>query len=149
MLAHVIYEGVDRQRPASLSPLHARELLREHLGFQGVAVSDDLEMAPIRTGLGVPAAAVQAVAAGCDLVLTAHSAHNAVDAVRALALRADRDGAFRERLREARGRVRTMRATLNRRVPPNPYRETPEALQREVLQRVRGLREPRYRDPTR
>jgi hypothetical protein len=92
---------------------------------------------------------VQAVAAGCDLVLTAHSAHNAVDAVRALALRADRDGAFRERLREARGRVRTMRATLNRRVPPNPYRETPEALQREVLQRVRGLREPRYRDPTR
>lgn len=149
MLAHVIYEGVDRQRPASLSPAHARALLREHLGFRGVAVSDDLEMAPIRTGLGVPSAAVQALVAGCDLVLTAHTPHHAVDAIQALALRADRDPAFRERLREASGRVGAMRSTLLQRVPPNPYREPPEALLREVASRVRGLRERHYRDPTR
>ena len=44
-------------------------LLREELGFQGVILSDDLEMKAVSARIPVPAAAVQAIQAGCDGVL--------------------------------------------------------------------------------
>ena len=44
-------------------------LLREELGYQGVILSDDLEMKAIAKTYAVPDAAVQAIAAGCDGLL--------------------------------------------------------------------------------
>jgi beta-N-acetylhexosaminidase len=69
MTAHVVYPALDPDRPATLSPLILRDLLRRRLAFQGVVASDDLEMRAISDQCDAGEAAVQALAAGVDLVL--------------------------------------------------------------------------------
>ncbi len=69
MTAHVLVPALDEERPATLSPNIVQAILRDELGYQGVIVSDDLEMKAIAKVYAVPDAAVQAIAAGCDGVL--------------------------------------------------------------------------------
>jgi beta-N-acetylhexosaminidase len=69
MTAHVFAPALDEKRPATLSPRVVTDLLRKELGFEGVILSDDLEMKAIASNYAVPDAAVLAIAAGCDGVL--------------------------------------------------------------------------------
>ena len=69
MTAHVLVPALDEERPATLSPRIVQAILREELGYQGVILSDDLEMKAIAKSYAVPDAAVQAIAAGCDGLL--------------------------------------------------------------------------------
>src|SRR5262245_3745538 len=69
MTAHVLVPAFDEQRPASLSPTIVHDLLREELTYDGVILSDDLEMKAIAATYEVPSAAVLAIQAGCDGVL--------------------------------------------------------------------------------
>ncbi|MGH9254323.1 MAG: beta-N-acetylhexosaminidase [Vicinamibacterales bacterium] len=69
MTAHVLVPSLDEERPATLSRRIVHGLLRDELGFEGVILSDDLEMKAIAAAYAVPDAAVQAIAAGCDGVL--------------------------------------------------------------------------------
>jgi beta-N-acetylhexosaminidase len=69
MTAHVLVPSLDETRPASLSPAIVQQLLREELGFEGVILSDDLEMKAVSARYRVPEAAVEAIRAGCDAVL--------------------------------------------------------------------------------
>lgn len=69
MTAHVLLPALDEQRPATLSRRIVTGLLREELGFQGLIISDDLDMKAIAGRFAVPSAAVMAVEAGCDGVL--------------------------------------------------------------------------------
>jgi beta-N-acetylhexosaminidase len=69
MTAHVLVPSLDEERPATLSPRIVRQMLREELGFEGVILSDDLEMKAIAATYSVPDAAVQAIGAGCDGLL--------------------------------------------------------------------------------
>jgi beta-N-acetylhexosaminidase len=82
MTAHILVPALDEQKPATLSPAIVRGMLREELGFNGVILSDDLEMKAIADTYSVPDAAVQAIAAGCDgvLVCRAHSTNAVEDA---------------------------------------------------------------------
>jgi beta-N-acetylhexosaminidase len=68
MTAHVLVPALDDRRPATLSPA-VLGLLRNELGFDGVIVSDDLEMKAIAARHDVAEAAVDAIRAGCDGVL--------------------------------------------------------------------------------
>jgi len=65
----VLVPSLDEQRPASLSPEIVQKLLRDELKFDGVILSDDLEMKAISAKYDVPEAAVEAIRAGCDAVL--------------------------------------------------------------------------------
>jgi beta-N-acetylhexosaminidase len=69
MTAHVLVPSIDEETPATLSPRIVRTLLREEMGYDGVILSDDLEMKAIARTYAVPDAAVRAIAAGCDAVL--------------------------------------------------------------------------------
>jgi beta-N-acetylhexosaminidase len=69
MTAHVLVPSLDEQNAATLSSTIVRGMLREELGFNGVILSDDLEMKAIADAYTAPDAAVQAIAAGCDGVL--------------------------------------------------------------------------------
>jgi beta-N-acetylhexosaminidase len=69
MTAHILVPSLDEHKPATLSPTIVRGMLREELDFNGVILSDDLEMKAIADTYTVPDAATQAIAAGCDGVL--------------------------------------------------------------------------------
>jgi beta-N-acetylhexosaminidase len=69
MTAHIVVPAIDEERPATLSRRIVDGLLRRELGFQGLIVSDDLEMKAISGRHGLNEAAVMAVGAGCDAVL--------------------------------------------------------------------------------
>ena len=69
MTAHVVYPSVDDGVPATLSKRILTDILRDDMGFEGVIVSDDLEMAAITKHMSIAAATVKAVLSGCDLLL--------------------------------------------------------------------------------
>lgn len=69
MTAHVLYRALDNQLPATLSPAIITRLLREQMGYDGVVLTDDLEMHAIVDHYGPGDAAVRAVLAGCDVLL--------------------------------------------------------------------------------
>ena len=69
MTAHVLVPALDELRPATLSPNVVQRFLRDELKFDGVILSDDLEMKAVSAHYDVPDAAVQAIQAGCDAVL--------------------------------------------------------------------------------
>jgi len=69
MTAHILVPSLDETQPATLSRRIVYDLLRDELGFEGVILSDDLEMKAIAATMPVPEAAVRAIAAGCDGLL--------------------------------------------------------------------------------
>jgi beta-N-acetylhexosaminidase len=69
MTAHVHVPALDEKRIATLSPTVVQGILRDELGFNGVILSDDLEMKAVSAQMSVPSAAIQAIKAGCDGVL--------------------------------------------------------------------------------
>jgi beta-N-acetylhexosaminidase len=84
MTAHVIFEAVDAEHPATMSRAVMTGLLREKLGYDGLVVSDDLEMKAIADHYGVEEAVVLGLQAGVDHFLCCHTAelaHRAIDAI--------------------------------------------------------------------
>ena len=67
MTAHVVYEAIDPQRPATTSPKVIRDVIRGEIGFDGLLISDDLSMNALDGPLSVRTKA--ALFAGCDIVL--------------------------------------------------------------------------------
>jgi beta-N-acetylhexosaminidase len=110
MTAHIVFEALDPQRPATLSPTVITELLRKDMGYDGVVVSDDLEMRAIRDHYGIPDAACQAIEAGCDAVLICSDVEALRDAHKALLERARRSSPFAEKLERAASRFVALRA---------------------------------------
>lgn len=109
--AHIELPGLGIQGPATLSAQIMTDLLRGELGFSGMLVSDALDMAGVSQDIGVPEAAVRALAAGCDLLCLGRFAYaEQVAAVRAAIVAAVREGRLSgERLEEAADRTGAVR----------------------------------------
>ena len=67
MTAHVVYEAIDPENPATTSPRMIRTIIRGELEFEGLLLSDDLSMKALEGSLAARAHAAQF--AGCDVVL--------------------------------------------------------------------------------
>ncbi|HKA26486.1 MAG TPA: glycoside hydrolase family 3 N-terminal domain-containing protein [Gaiellaceae bacterium] len=106
MTAHVRVPALDDEQ-ATLSPRILQELLREELGFAGVAITDALEMRAVSATVGVEEGAVRALAAGADaLCLGAEVDNRLVESTHGSIIEAVRSGRLaEERLVEAAGRV--------------------------------------------
>jgi beta-N-acetylhexosaminidase len=102
MVGHLDVRAVDPGTPSSLSRRVVTGLLRERMGFHGVAFSDSLEMGAVRDRFGSAASAVRAIRAGEDVVLMPPDPRAARDGIAA----AVRDGRLPQaRLDQAATRV--------------------------------------------
>ena len=79
MTSHIIYSALDPARPATLSPIILGDLLRGELGFDGMIVSDSMNMHSMKRNYDPIDAAIQAFQAGVDLMMLAeeHYDHDA------------------------------------------------------------------------
>lgn len=71
MTAHIVFDAWDPDRPATCSPFVIDEIIRKRIGFQGMLMSDDLDMHALQYALngGLTERAEAALGAGCDVVL--------------------------------------------------------------------------------
>ena len=84
MTSHIVFEVWDKERPATLSPVVIEEIIRQRIGFDGLLMTDDIDMKALSGSAGDKAAG--AIAAGCDLVL---DCWGRMDEMRAIADRLD------------------------------------------------------------
>jgi len=105
MTAHICCRAFDKELPASLSENIVNGLLREALKFQGVVVTDDLEMKGITEMFPVSEAAVQAVSVGSDLLLVCHSMDEQVATLEALDAAVEKGTISEGRLDKSLGRL--------------------------------------------
>ncbi|MET8899757.1 glycoside hydrolase family 3 protein [Streptomyces sp. NPDC004538] len=109
MSGHLLVPAYDPDLPATLSRRILRDLLRGELGFDGLVVSDAIEMGAVTRRYGIDGATVKAVAAGVDAICVGgESAEEATTEllVKALAAAVAAGELPEERLAEAAGRVR-------------------------------------------
>ncbi len=113
MLTHVMYDELDRERPATISPRIVTDLLRGRLGFAGAVSTDCMEMNAMTEQVGAGESAVLAVLAGVDLPLFSHTRERQEAACEAL-LAAAKSGRISEaRLDESLARIEGMKQRYN------------------------------------
>ena len=125
MSSHVLLPQVDSERPATFSPAILQGVLREELGFEGVIVSDALDMKGASGEIGIPAAAVAAIAGGCDLLCIGSANTDAqLGEIEAALDAAVADGSLSaERLADAAARNRALAGELAAPAPLSGSRE--------------------------
>ncbi|MFC0588448.1 beta-N-acetylhexosaminidase [Novosphingobium aquiterrae] len=67
MTGHLLFTAWDREWPATQSPKIVRDIIRGRIGFEGLLLTDDLDMEALSGS--VPERAARAIAAGCDIAL--------------------------------------------------------------------------------
>lgn len=112
MSAHVTFPAIEPTPglPATLSKRVLTDLLRKELGFQGIIITDDMEMGAIANRYGTGEAAVKAIEAGADMILVCHTFEKQEKAIYAVQ-KAVREGRISEqRIDESVRRILKLKA---------------------------------------
>ncbi|MFO7666055.1 MAG: beta-N-acetylhexosaminidase [Desulfobacterales bacterium] len=72
MLSHIVYTGIDDRWPASLSEKIAKNLLRNSMGYDGIVMTDDLDMGAVKNHFEIGTSVRQILSAGIDMMLICH-----------------------------------------------------------------------------
>ena len=130
MVSHAVYPGIAQaaDEPASVSRFWITATLRKRIGYEGLILSDDMEMGGVLTQMSMEEAAVRAIAAGTDLLEICRDPALVFRAYEAVLTEAEHSPAFRLLVRQACARV----TTAKRRLLPAllPREATPEQLAR-------------------
>jgi beta-N-acetylhexosaminidase len=114
LVNHAVYPALDSQNPASLSSVIQTDILRNMLGYQGLILTDDLEMEASETQGSIGENAVRAIKAGADIVLVCHTPEKQKEAFDAL-LAAIKSGEIsQERLKDTLKRIVSIKLSLNK-----------------------------------
>ncbi len=106
MVAHASYpQAAETSLPASISPFWITRVLRGKLRYRGLIISDDMEMGGILTQKSIEDAAVEAVAAGTDILEICKDPALVLRAYEALLSEAERSPSFRRRIQVAASRI--------------------------------------------
>ncbi|WP_328768740.1 glycoside hydrolase family 3 protein [Streptomyces sp. NBC_00286] len=125
MTAHILVPALDPDRPATLSPRILTGLLREELGYDGLIVTDGMEMRAISGTYGIERGSVLAIAAGADAICVGGGLADdeTVLRLRDALVAAVRSGELaEERLADAAARVRALAAWTASSGKPGPVR---------------------------
>ncbi|MHC5797610.1 beta-N-acetylhexosaminidase [Lacisediminihabitans sp. FW035] len=138
MTSHIMVPQLDATFPATFSAAVLHGVLREELGFDGVIVTDALDMVGASGEIGIPEAAVRAIAAGCDLLcIGTDNSDDELAAIEEALDEAVRVGRLApDRLTDAEGRVARLAGVLaedRARIPVPEYTAGPSfALDRTI-----------------
>lgn len=105
MTAHVIFEPLDAKYPATMSRRVLHGILREQMGYEGLIITDDIEMKAIADHYGYDEAAIRGVDAGVDNFLCCHTAEVAHQIINTIAKGVDSGRVDRARLEDANRRT--------------------------------------------
>ncbi|WEJ34797.1 glycoside hydrolase family 3 N-terminal domain-containing protein [Devosia sp. SD17-2] len=115
-LYHADYSDGDEQSPSSLSPRWIEGVLRSELGFDGVVISDDLEMGAIRDHFTLEETVVKAVEAGMDVLLFSNTAYQRPglnqEVLDILLREAAADPTFAERIEQSYKRIVALKSRI-------------------------------------
>lgn len=109
MTAHILFPALDAELPATLSPRIISELLRLRLGFDGLVVSDDLNMKALAEHFSMEEMVTLGIRAGVDMFLVCEHEEKRLEAFEALVRLGESNALDRERIQMAAKRVRTTR----------------------------------------
>lgn len=87
MAAHIINKKIDQKYPATMSSVFLQDILRNQIGFNGVIISDDMQMAAITENYKLDDAIVSALNAGIDILTISNNSKNGYDPDAALKIR--------------------------------------------------------------
>lgn len=125
MTAHVRYPALDAEAPATLSRPILTGLLRNRLDFQGVTLTDDMEMRAILDHQPLGEASVRAVRAGADMLLICHQQERQREAVTAIEQALERGDLAWEKLTASVARIGALKEKrLGSFQPVDPSRVT-------------------------
>lgn len=115
-LYHADYSDAAAQTPSSLSPQWITGVLRDQLGFDGVVISDDLEMGAIRDHFTLEQTVTQGVRAGMDVLLFSNTAKYRASLGREvldiLLAEAAKDPAFAARIEQSYERIVALKSGI-------------------------------------
>ncbi|KPA09923.1 beta-glucosidase [Candidatus Magnetomorum sp. HK-1] len=115
MTAHIAYPEIDSNNPATLSPVILTQLLREEMHYDGIIISDDLEMKALNRCGEITDLAIKMINAGCDmLIISENLTHDvSVDDIYQALFRAVQDKIISiERLNKSIKRILNLRQGL-------------------------------------
>ena len=110
MTAHVVFEPIDADYPATMSARVLDGILRQEMGFDGVIISDDLEMKAISANFGIAEVVTRGANAGVDLFAICHDTDLQNRAIDALLGAVQRGEVSRERIEQANRRLDALMA---------------------------------------
>jgi len=148
MTSHVVFHALDPHYPATMSEAVIGGILRQEMGFEGVVVSDDLEMEAIAANYPVEDVVLCGALAGVDLFSVCHDEalqHRTIDA---LAAAVERGAVSAERVLQANRRIHGVMKRFCR--PAAPFDEglIDTDSHRRVVERINGRTGENEADPT-
>ncbi len=109
MVSHAMYPQIDPDHPSSLSKVIITDWLRKDMGYNGVVVTDDMDMGALAKHYTFGDMAVQSILAGSDILLVCHEYEHMQEAYNGL-MKAVKDGRIsKERLDESVKRILLMK----------------------------------------
>ena len=118
MTCHVVFDQVDPEYPATISKKIMTGLLRDVMHFDGIAVTDCMEMDAIRAAYGIGPGAVLAIQAGCDVLCFSHTYEAVAEACEALYKAVDDGIITPERIDQSYQRIIRLKKQYNLVTPP-------------------------------
>lgn len=119
MTAHIMDRNIDSNYPATLSSIFLQGILREKIGFKGVIVTDDMQMAAISDNYGFEDSIISAINAGADIIYFFNNTSAGYDSdmaykVKDAIFNAVKDGKIKEeRITESYNRIISLKKQFN------------------------------------
>jgi beta-N-acetylhexosaminidase len=118
MMAHVLFPNIDPVYPATLSPVIINQLRNEY-GFDGVIITDDMNMGAITKNYGIEQSAIQAIKAGNDILLHVSSEEDLLRAYNAVLFAIENNEISQGRIDESVYRILKLKEILNKYATPS------------------------------
>ena len=112
LVGHILFKQIDTNYPSSLSSKIVTEILRERYGFNGVVITDDMQMGALTERFTIAQGAVQAIKAGNDLLIYSGEPEQQAQAYNAILDAVKKGDISEQRINESVLRILTLKANV-------------------------------------